>query len=198
VGNLPQDTKENKKRGFYVIIEHLPSILKSRITTERGPVLGIWPQHEEGAGPPEFPEFPPLRSLSSIKIGQNFSGSTSFEESRNLTHKVQPVPLLHLNLLQWLRCPPHTFKRILPILYTVGKISSVYGERLMFVNVPAPSKEEDLTLLRDLTPIRIGRNVTTHTLLCLVIHLPLGSTSCAPHAFHGEGTSVVDISKCSA
>jgi hypothetical protein len=102
VGEIPQDTKENKKRGFFVIIEHLPSILKSRITTERGPVLGIWPQHEEGAEP-EFPEFPPLRSLSSIKIGQNFNGSTFFEERRNLTHKVQPLPLLHLNLLQWFR-----------------------------------------------------------------------------------------------
>ncbi len=95
--DISQDTKRNKKRGFYVIIGHLPSRVKSRITTERGPVLGIWPQHDEGAAPPEFPEFRPLRSLYSIKIGQNFNGSTFFEEKRNLRHKVQPPPLLHLN-----------------------------------------------------------------------------------------------------
>jgi hypothetical protein len=55
--DISQDAKRNKKRGFYVIIGHLPSIVKSRITTERGPDLGIWPQDKEGAAPPEFPEF---------------------------------------------------------------------------------------------------------------------------------------------
>jgi hypothetical protein len=30
------------------------------------------------------------------------------------------------------------------MLYTLGEISSVYGEHLMYVNVLVPSKEEDL------------------------------------------------------
>jgi hypothetical protein len=47
-----------------------------------------------------------------------------------------------------------------------------------------PAKRKILCLLlRDLTPIRIRINVTTHTLLHIMIHLPLGSPSCSPHGF---------------